>query len=415
MKIVETDIVIIGAGPAGSAASLFLAKKNIPHVIFDKALFPRDKVCGDGLSGKVVGLLNELDENIVEEFTKEKDTFLDSWGVRFIAPNGKGIDIPFSKDGRQTAQPPGFVARRLDFDNALLKRLDPKYAQVHLGWEAKKIEYNSGFVKIILENKQDRMECRAKVVVSAEGDRSLVARHLAGYRLQPAHYFAGLRAYYENVAELHPQNFIELHFIPEALPGYFWIFPMSNNRANIGLGILSKDIRNKKLNLRSIFFKALQNNPELQRRFKNAKMIQGQKGWGLPLGSAKRKRSGERFLLTGDAGSLIDPFTGEGVGNALLSGKLAAETLQQALEQDDFSAEFLARYDRALNEEMMGEINLSHRIQRLVRFPWLFNFVVNRISQSPAWQETFSSMFNDLDMRAKLRSPAFYFRLLMQR
>ncbi len=414
MKKITTDIAIIGAGPAGAATSLFLAKKGIKHTIFDKASFPRDKVCGDGLSGKVVGLLNELDESIVKEFDKDEN-FLDSWGVKFVAPNGKGIEIPFSKEGRQGGRVPGYVAKRIDFDDFLVKRLNGKFTSFYLNWEAKNIEYTNDGINIFLKNEHEEMVCKSRVVVGAEGGRSITAKQLAGYRLQPEHYFAGLRAYFENVDELHKDNFIELHFIPEALPGYFWIFPLNNNQANVGIGILSSDIRSKKLNLREIFHNALTENKELKRRFKDAQMAGKLQGWGLPLGSNKMKRSGEKFLLTGDAGSLIDPFTGEGIGNAMLSGKLAAQTLEDALQKNDFSAGSLKQYDDLLAKEMYGEIRLSHRIQRLVKFPWLFNFVINRAEGSPAWQETFSSMFNDLDMRAKLRSPSFYLQLLKKK
>jgi 2-polyprenyl-6-methoxyphenol hydroxylase-like FAD-dependent oxidoreductase len=120
----HTDIVIIGAGPAGCSTSLFLAKSGIPHTIIDKAVFPRDKVCGDALSGKSVYVLNQLDETIIPSFDKQKNEFIESWGVKFVAPNGKAIDIPFKADMTKEQYPPGFIAKRIDFDNELFKRLD---------------------------------------------------------------------------------------------------------------------------------------------------------------------------------------------------------------------------------------------------------------------------------------------------
>jgi len=411
----KTDIAIIGAGPAGAATSIFLAKKGVNHIILDKAVFPRDKVCGDGLSGKTVSLLKELNKGIIENFVKNRDIFYDSWGVRFVAPNGRGVNIPFSKNGQTEAHPPGFVVRRKDFDQFLIKRIDKKYARSYFGLRATAVQQSASRVHISCQNGTKELLIKTKVVVGAEGDRSLVAKTLAGYRLQPENYFAGLRAYYENVSNLHKDHFIELHFMPETLPGYIWIFPLSRNQANVGIGMLSSDIRRKKINLRRLFFQALSDNPEMRRRFSSAKLIKAPMGWGMPLGSSERKCSGERFLLTGDAGSLIDPFTGEGIGNALLSGKLAANVLQHAVEKQDFSASFLSAYDQALQNELQSELRLSHRIQRLVQFPWLFNFVVNRVRSSQTWQETFSAMFNDLDIRAQLRSPAFYLKLLFQK
>ena len=111
--------------------------------------------------------------------------------------------------------------------------------------------------------------------------------------------------------------------------------------------------------------KAIEENPYIKDRFKNAKLIDNIKGWGLPLGSIRRKISGERFLLTGDAASLIDPFTGEGIGNAMLSGKFAAQTVKDAIDANDFSESFLSRYDEAVFQRLWDELKLSYKIQRL--------------------------------------------------
>ncbi len=408
----KTDIAIIGAGPAGVSTALFLAKEGMPHILFDKARFPRDKVCGDGLSGKTIGLFNELNPVLVEQMSAAPERFLPSWGVTFIAPNGKGIELPFKKDMRDLKHAPGFTSRRVDFDDFFLKQIDPRFTNFQHETEILQVEQRSGGVTLKLKKQGKLLNCFAKVVVGAGGTASLTARKLARQKIQSQHLFAGLRMYYENVSEMHPQNFIELHFIPEALPGYLWIFPLPNNRANVGIGVLRKDIKNKNIHLKTLFQKALKTNPALARRFKNARPVSSIDGWRLPLGSVKRALSGERFLLTGDAAALIDPFTGEGIGNAILSGKFAANVLKKAVENNDFSAAALKQYDRLLYDDLWSELQISYNIQRLVRLPWLFNFVINRVHNNSRLQETFSSMFNDVDMRARLRSPSFYFRLL---
>jgi len=133
----------------------------------------------------------------------------------------------------------------------------------------------------------------------------------------------------------------------------------------------------------------------------------------LPLGTVKHSLSGDNYLLTGDAGSLIDPFTGEGIGNAMFSARIAARLIPQFLAKGDFSAETLKKYDEEVYQRMWSELNLSATLQKLVRIRWLFNFVINRINSNPRLQETFSTMFNDLDNRAMLRSPLFYLRMLL--
>lgn len=411
-----TDVAIIGAGPAGCSASLFLSKEGIKHVIFDKAQFPRDKICGDGLSGKVVAQIKRLDLQLFKEMVAAADDFLPSWGVRFVAPGGAHIDIPFSNSKEDASNPPGFVAKRFAFDQFLVKHLDSSIAKVCLNSEVINVDITDTGVSLQVRNEDGNFTCSAKMVISAEGDRSMIAKKFARYRLQPEFYFAGLRAYYQNVSDIHPHNFIELHFLTEALPGYFWIFPLPDNQVNVGIGMLSKDIRSKKINLRHLLRRIIDKNPTISSRFKNAVLIDDIKGWGLPLGSVKRKISGQRYLLIGDAGSLIDPFTGEGVGNAMVSGRYAAQAVREAFKTNNFSAEFLVQqYDAPLYQELWSELRLSRTIQRLVRFQWLFDFVINRVSSNKSLQRTFSAMFNDLDARSKLSSPAFYLKLLFNR
>ena len=212
---------------------------------------------------------------------------------------------------------------------------------------------------------------------------------------------------------MHPQNFIELHFLEDMLPGYFWIFPLPNGQANIGAGMLSSSVSKKRVNLKEDMLKAIANNPTIKHRFKNAKLIGNIQGWGLPLGSKKRPLSGNGYLLVGDAGSLIDPFTGEGIGNALYSGMMAANIIVDAVKQNRFDAEFLKTFDDNFYARQWDELKLSHTMQKLCKYPWLFNFVVNKANKNKTLRETISCMFEDLDLRAKLRNPLFYFKLLI--
>lgn len=408
----ETDVVIIGAGPAGSTTSHFLSKYKIPHIIIDKAEFPRDKICGDGLSGKVVSVLEDLNPEWLDEMQNDSRHFLDSWGVRFVAPNGNAIDLPFRTNQEKPRRAPGFISKRYYFDYFLFSRLNQGFASVFTGMALTDIEQAEDGLILHLKKGDQTIEGKARLVVAADGDHSVIARKLAHQRLEPFSYYAGVRAYYKNVSEMHPKNFIELHFLPECLPGYFWIFPLPNNEANVGVGILSSDIKKKHLDIKDILRRAVEFNPTIRDRFRDAKLIDPVKGWRLPLAIEKRSVSGAHYLLTGDAGALIDPFTGEGIGNAMLSGQIAAGVIQQAVKEHNFSASFLKQYDQQLYQAMWSELSLSRTLQKLVRRRWLFNFVINRINSNKNLHETFSTMFNNLDNRAKLRSPMFYLRML---
>ncbi len=408
-----TDIAIIGAGPAGSGTSLFLSKAGVEHTLFDLAEFPRDKVCGDALSGKAVATLKKLNPEIACEFSELTQQFLGSWGVSFIAPNGVRIDVPFRKEMAEMREAPGFIAKRIDFDHFLVQHLDPAKTKTYFGAKVVDVTNSVDGVEIQYQQNGHLGRCLAQMVIGAEGNRSIVAKKLAGHKADPKHYCSAIRAYYENVTGMHPHNFIELYFLPEVLPGYLWVFPLPNNMANVGVGVLSAKVKKSNINLKLALEKAIKENPHLRDRFKDAKMISGIQGWGLPLGSKKRNLSGERFLLVGDAASLIDPFSGEGIGNALISGMYAAETARKAVQERNFSAELLSAYDKAVYQRLWKELRLSHNLQRLGGSQWLFNLVVNKAHRNSTFKETLSSMFDDIDLRSKLGSPLYYLRLLL--
>ncbi|MCX6291548.1 MAG: geranylgeranyl reductase family protein [Bacteroidetes bacterium] len=411
MKNNETAIVIAGAGPAGSVTSLFLCRNKIPHIILDKSSFPRDKICGDALSGKVVDILRKLDGKLLDELNLCQAQALGSYGVKFGAPNGTCVDIPFAKNIESLKSAPGFISRRVYFDDFLFQKIDRTYATVIENAEVKELIRKENRVEVTYVQQGSQHSISCKLIVGAEGDRSVVARKLGGYVKDDRHYCAGLRAYYKGVKNFHPQNFIELHFLKELLPGYFWIFPMANGEANVGLGMLSADVSKRKINLKQSLMNIIQHHPEFKKRFEGAQLVDGIKGWGLPLGSKKRKISGSNFLLTGDAASLIDPFTGEGIGNAMLSGMVAAKHIQCALTENRFDENFLSEYDREVYGKLWNELKISRTLQRLSRYPWLFNLVINKASKSERLRNTIMIMFDNLEARKRLQNPLNYFKL----
>jgi flavin-dependent dehydrogenase len=268
---------------------------------------------------------------------------------------------------------------------------------------------------VTIKQHGERKQIFTKMIVGAEGRGSIVAKKMARHTMEPAHYSAGIRAYYKNVSGMHEQNYIELHFLKELQPGYLWIFPLPNGTANVGVGMLSKSISLKKVNLKQLMLEAIKTHPTLKDRFVNATIEGPIDGWGLPLGSKKRKLSGNRFLLTGDAGSLIDPFTGEGIGNAMVSGLVASRVIKKAIDANDFSIHFLKQYDDELYTKLWTELKLSHYLQILSSKPRLFNFVVNKASRSKELKETISCMFENVDIRKKFMNPLFYLKILFNR
>ncbi len=409
-------VVIIGCGPAGASTSLFLSKAGIQHIILEKDTFPRDKICGDGCSGKTALVLRRANPQYLEEIFNNKEHFLPSYGVTFAAPNGKSIPIPFALDKNELQYPPGFTSRRIDFDQFLFSKLPGPYVTIEQAVHITDIEKIENGYSVTYKSGTEEKTITCSLLVGADGDKGITRKKLLQQDKVSKTVSIGLRAYYEGVTGMHEDNFIELHFLQEALPGYFWIFPLPNGMANIGVGIDAAVVRKKKLNLREIMLKAINENPNIKSRFAGAKLTGKIYGWGLPTATGKVKVSGDHFLLTGDAASLIDPFTGEGIGNALYSGMLAADAAIKALQENRFDERFLQEhYGDVLFRCIGGELKLSYTLQRMVRYPWLFNFLMNKAYKSPSLRNTLSSMFANLDAREMLRKPSFYWKVLMNK
>lgn len=413
--MLETDICILGAGPGGATAALHLANAGQRCLLLDRATFPRDKVCGDALSGKVLSELRRLGIDLPARL--EADPIqLPSWGIDFYAPNGRRLAVPFRpRYNPRTDQAAGHIAKRLDFDNFLIEEVRRRpEIDLREGVDVAQHEQLPDG-QWLLKAADGTPIARTRLLLVANGAQSAFARQIGGHQLEPDHHCAGLRAYYRGVQGLHPDNFIELHFIKDFLPGYLWVFPLPNGEANVGVGMLTSAVSKKKVNLRERLADMLATHPVLKERFATAERLGPVRGFGLPLGSKRRSLSGAGYLLLGDAASLIDPFSGEGISHAMVSGRHAADWAAKALTAQDTSSEFLKQYDAAVYRRLWQELRLSRTMQRLLQFPSLFNFVANRAANNPTLAETLSSMFMDIDLRERLRQPSFYMKLLFGR
>jgi geranylgeranyl reductase family protein len=411
-----TPIVIVGCGPAGAGASMFLSKAGIHHTIIEKDTYPRDKVCGDGCSGKTAFVLRKANPAYLEEIFTDDARFLPSYGVTFVAPNGKALDVPFTMDKSNLQHPPGFTSKRIDLDHFLFRKLSSPYATILQSTTIQDVKKTDNGYDVFFQAKNqtetlDKISC--KLLIGADGDKGISRKKLLNANEVTKTSAVGLRTYFDGVTGLHEENFIELHFLDEVLPGYFWIFPLPGGGANVGICMDSALVRKKKINLRELMLKAIASNPNIKSRFAHATMSDKIYGWGLPMATTKTKLSGAHFMIIGDAASLIDPFTGEGIGNALFSGMLAAEAAIMAFKEDRFDEAFLQKnYTDILFNRIGDELKLSYTIQKLLRYPWLFNMVVNKAYKSPSLRNTMTSMFADLDVRALLRKPSFYWNVL---
>jgi geranylgeranyl reductase family protein len=417
---IRTAVCILGGGPGGCATALQLAKHGVEAVLVEKASFPRDKVCGDALSGKVMRTLERLDAELAAQVKRDAHA-MPSWGVTFVAPSGRSLRVPFSRS-TGLGEAPGVILPRMQFDDLLFQRT--KKAQgitVLEGTAAKAFERTGDGWMVTLEDRAHKSDpvggstVQCSLIIDASGANSPFARHVARLAMEPRHHAAGVRAYYSGVKGLDPQGFIELIFLKDLLPGYLWVFPLPGGRANVGLGLRSDVVKSRRVDLKTLMTRLLAEHPQLRDRFAEATLEGGIQGMGLPLASKRRKLSGEGYLLVGDAGHLIDPFTGEGISHAMISGVYAADVAHEAIAEKDLGTTRLRAYDARVWRRLGQELAISTRLQQLANQAWLFDFVVDRANKNPALADTISSMFTDLDLRERLKKPGFYMDLVLGR
>ncbi|MEL6357659.1 MAG: geranylgeranyl reductase family protein [Bacteroidota bacterium] len=404
----KQDIVIVGAGPAGSSTALRLSYLGIPCTLIDKAIFPRDKICGDALSGKVTTLLNRLDPTIVQRFLARFQP-TDVWGIRFYPPNERLIELPF-KVGyeRKPDAAPGYVSKRMDYDNFLVEEVRRRdNIELHLATDI--TSYLATEEGYRIKSADGQLDIACKLLIDATGAHSSFARKEAGLEKDINHHAAAVRRYYKGVTGFHPDNFIELHFLKAYNPGYFWIFPLPNGEANVGLGMRSDILKKRKVNLRAELDKIVAS-PAFRDRFADAEPLETTKGYGLPLGSKNRVLSGDHYLLVGDAGHLIDPLTGEGIGNATYSGFIAAELAEKCLKKNRFDAAFLAAYDVRIKRVLRTELILSYRLQQIMQYRRITNFLTSIVANNPKMVELLCRMYTDIELRKQLANPLFWWR-----
>ena len=399
------DIIIVGAGPAGTTAALYAEKMGLKSILVDKSTFPRDKICGDALSGKTIRMIREL--NLLSEISKLKGAQINR--ITFGSPSNKQFDLYLNKVNKDQSQKKGFVIPRKIFDNYLFEKAKA-VTETREGFKVIEIINNknivSGIIGIDKEGKKESLN--APIVLGCDGPFSIVARKLNLYKMDMKHTSVAIRCYYSGVNNLSDQ--IELHFLKEVKPGYFWIFPAGNGIANVGIGLSKTDAKKEKRTLSQIL-DTVTNSKFFKQRFKGAKQLEKPIGWNLPVGTKHRNNHGNGFMLLGDAAGLVDPFTGEGIGNAMVSAKYAIQVAKKSKEINNYSKRSLSEYDKLLWNELGKELRTSTKLQKLARYSFLLNFVINRASRNEDVKNIIAGMLANEIPKDELSSPSFYFKM----
>ncbi|MDP2187114.1 MAG: geranylgeranyl reductase family protein [Sphingobacteriaceae bacterium] len=363
------DVIIVGAGPGGSAAALSLAHSGLRVALIDKAIFPRDKVCGDFIAGHGIRVLREISPNAYIRLINFPQKAENKSTLLFIG-NTKPMEFFWKNKS--------YTIRRVDFDNLLVEEVvATKNIDFYPGHAIKQIKRVGRDFELSCQNGQ---MFNGHLIIGADGAHSVVARQLAGYSVDREHYGGSVRAYFKGVKNIRASaNEVYVH--KDVVPGYFWLFPVGDDSANVGIGMHSRHITKHKVDLKARFYDFIEQNPVLQSKLGEAQLEGSLQGFGLPFYSKEFKIHGDGYMLVGDAASLIDPSNGEGIMLAIQSGKMAAEQAIKALKQDNWSEAALAPYQKAVNKRWWKEMRakawmvnvFAHRYRVLYAVGWLGN------------------------------------------
>jgi menaquinone-9 beta-reductase len=391
------DVIVAGGGPAGAATATLLRLAGHDVVLLDCARFPRDKICGEGVSPEAWRLLEAL--GAAGRVRALRPQALR--GMTLVAPDGTSFSGEYGP-----RREPGFALRRCALDVALLDRARDAGVEVREGWRVTDLLFEHGHVAgVVAENGGGPAALRARLVVGAEGRRSRVARRLGFLREHRRLRKFAVRGYWEGVSGLGDHG--EMHVVAG---GYCGIAPLSSTAANVTFVLDEREMAPAGGDLEGFYRRALERRwPRLRDRLARAGLLDPPRSIG-PLALEARHVSAPHVVLVGDAAGFYDPFTGEGVTLALRSAEIAAEVADLALRQDRL--ESLRPYESRRREATRHKFLLNRLLQRVVSWPELSNLVARRLRRRPDLADQLVGIAGDFVPARSALGPGFLYQLL---
>mgnify|MGYP001018011189 FL=1 len=372
----QADAVVVGAGPAGSSTAHYLAMAGLRVLLLEKSAFPRDKVCGDGLTPRAVA---ELVRMGVDMSGWARNT-----GLRAVG-GGRTIELPWP----ETASLPNFglACPRAELDAALAAKAQESGAVLreNVTVVGPILHERSGRVIGVKAKSAERepLAFKAPVVVDAGGVSARLATAVGREKAMNRPMGVAYRTYFrsgrsaDSVMESHLELWKGKPGKSDLMPGYGWIFPLAGGIVNVGLGSLSSTAKATGLDYRGMF-KAWMANAPSGWGFTEENQVGRLRGAALPMAFNRKPHYADGLLLVGDAGGMVSPFNGEGIAYALQAGRLAADAIAQAHSRPTITAKdrALAAYPAAMREELGGYYSLGRAFARLIERPRIMHMCV---------------------------------------
>jgi len=352
MKSIVSKICIIGSGPGGLVTSMFLSKYEIPHLLVDKSTFPRDKVCGENMDGRVAAILNRVAPNFVNEL-KEKALVRESWDFHITLPKGN-VPISFTKNSA-----PRLLSKRIDFDNFLYqKATSSDYCEIIQGQAINDYRYDGD--QIVFQGKE--IEITSDIGVVACGYQSSLLKN----RRKEEQMFFFNRLYYKNTIGFSNDQ-IQTYYFDAPAKCCLLIVPLPNNQFNVDIGISKEEYKKLKIRLEDLLKILVESNSGLEKWFSTGEVIDKARGTHTPITSKYKHFSDRNLVYVGATAFCVNPITGMGIGNAMTMAETAAGEIRNWIKKDSFRAKDTYSYEVKARKRLKNVFLLNRVINLFFR------------------------------------------------
>ena len=393
----DADVLIVGAGPAGAAASILLARQGYKVLLVERATFPRDKACAEYLSPACTPLLAHL--GVLDKILLTSPQRLQ--GMRIVDYHGQDCWGRFLQHGEALE---GLALPRLLLDHLLVQQACQTGVELRTGfWVRQPLVSGQYVCGVHGQQGTQSVTLRAHCVIAADGRLSTLARRLQLVRRIKWLQHIALVTHYQGVHPVRPWG--EMFLLPT---GYLGLAPVGDNLMNVSLVTHKHHFRTA--HPEAFFEATLQSHAELRQRFAHATRVKGFLTVG-PMAQRTVCPPYDGILFIGDAAGFLDPFTGQGIYLALHSAHLAAITAHHALSHEDVSRQSLRQYYDAYHHAFRHKYRLSTLIQLGIRVPWVADRVINRLARTPTLADTIVGVTGDFLSPQEVLSWRFAMRL----